>query len=466
LYDDRAPEPAAMPRTARPPGPKGRLLSGHIHEFHNFLEFLPRCAREFGDIVTFRFGPRRVYLLNHPDLIEQVLVTDARHFHKHQGLQLFKVLLGNGLVTSEGDFWLRQRRLAQPAFLKHRVAGYGPVMVAMTERHLAGWRPGQERDLHTEMEELTGKIALKALFDLEADVDRHAFNTAHTAILRIIDARFRRLLRPPDWLPTPENVRLRRHLRHLDAVLSRFVQQGRERPTPGTDLLSVLLHARDDDGSRMTDRQLRDEAMTLFLAGHETTALVLTWTWYLLAHHPAAEERLAAEWDAVLGERPTTPDDVPRLPFTECVVLESMRLRPPVYVLGREATAPVELGGYRFGRGATVLMSQWVTHRDPRWFDDPEAFRPERWADGLIHRIPKYAYYPFGGGPRVCIGNTFAMLEAVLLLAAIGRRFRFRLVPGHLVEPWPSITLRPRYGLRAVLAPRRQLGANGSGPTV
>jgi cytochrome P450 len=219
-------------------------------------------------------------------------------------------------------------------------------------------------------------------------------------------------------------------------------------------LLSVLLHARDEDGSRMTDRQLRDETMTLFLAGHETTALTLTWAWDLLARHPAAEERLAAEWCEVLGDRPPTVDDVPRLPFTECVVLEAMRLRPPVYVIGREAVAPIELGGYRLGRGATVLMSQWVTHRDPRWFDAPDEFRPERWADGLIHRIPKYAYYPFGGGPRICIGNTFAMLEAVLLLAAVGRRFRFRPVPGHPVEPWPSITLRPRHGLRAVLAAR------------
>ncbi len=443
-----------MACTALPPGPKGRLLSGHISEFHNFLDFLPRCAREYGDVVTFRFGPRRIFLVNHPDLIERVLVTDARNYQKHQGLRLFKVLLGNGLVTSEGDFWLRQRRIAQPAFLRQRINGYGPVMVEMTERHVADWRPGQERDLHVEMEELTGKIALKTLFDLEAEVDRLAFNAAHTAILRIIDDRFRRLLRLPDWLPTPENLRLRRHLRHLDAVLHRFVQKGRERATPGTDLLSVLLHAQHEDGSRMTDRQLRDETMTLFLAGHETTALVLTWSWYLLAQNPDVEARLAAEWRDVLGGRPPAVDDVPRLRFTEWVVLESMRLLPPVYVLGREATAPTELGGYPLRRGTTVLMSQWVTHRDPRWFDEPEKFRPERWDNDLIHRIPKYAYYPFGGGPRVCIGNTFAMLEAVLLLAAVGRRYRFRLATGHPVEPWPSITLRPRYGLRAVLEPR------------
>jgi cytochrome P450 len=216
----------------------------------------------------------------------------------------------------------------------------------------------------------------------------------------------------------------------------------------------MLLLAQDEDGSRMTDRQLRDETMTLFLAGHETTALTLTWSWYLLAQHPEANERLAAEWRDVLGDRPPTVDDVPRLRFTECVALEAMRLLPPVYILGREATAPCELGGYHVRRGMTVLMSQWVTQRDPRWFDAPDEFRPERWQDGLINRLPKYAYFPFGGGPRVCIGNTFAMLEAVLLLAAVGRRYRFRLVPGHPVEPWPSITLRPRYGLKAVLESR------------
>jgi cytochrome P450 len=443
----------AMPRPAAPPGPRGRLLGGHIHEFNNFLAFLPRCARDFGDVVSFRFGPRRIVLVNHPDLIERVLVMDARNYRKHTGQRLVRALLGDGLVTGEGDAWLRQRRLAQPPFLKHRVAAYAPVMTGQAERHVADWRPGQERDLYGEMAALAGKVAMATLFGSDADADRRAFAAALGVITGVVEARFRRLVRLPDWVPTPENRRLRRALRALDAVVYRLVRAARDRP-PGTDLLSVLTHARAEDGSAMSDRQLRDETVTLFLAGSETTALALTWAWHLLAGHPAVEERLAAEWRAVLGGRTPTADDVPHLPFTECVVMETLRLRPPVYVIGREAAGPVELGGYRLRRGATVLLSQWVTHRDPRWFVDPDAFRPDRWENGFAGRIPKYAFFPFGGGPRLCLGNAFAMLEAVLLLATVGRRFRFQPVPGQIVEPAPSTTLRPRDGVPVVLASR------------
>ena len=243
-------------------------------------------------------------------------------------------------------------------------------------------------------------------------------------------------------------------LAHLDAIIDGFIRAGRARTEPTDDLLSMLLRAQDEDGSRMTDVQLRDEAMTLFLAGHETTALTLSWTWYLLAQHPEAEEKLAAEWAAVLGGRLPTPDDLPRLTYTEHVIQEAMRVYPPVYLIGREPLADVELGGFRVRKGTTVFFSQWVSHRDPRYFDDPEAFRPERWADGLARRLPKYAYYPFGGGPRVCLGNTFAMMEAVLLLATIGRRWRFTLESEPKVTPWPTITLKPRPGVMAVLRPR------------
>jgi cytochrome P450 len=212
--------------------------------------------------------------------------------------------------------------------------------------------------------------------------------------------------------------------------------------------------SRHEDGSAMPDRQLRDEMITMFMAGTDTTALTLTWAWHLLADHPNAEERLAAEWQTVLGGREPTAEDLPRLPFTECVIQETMRLRPPVYVIGREAATPVELGGYRLRRGTTVLLSQWITHRDSRWFDHPDEFRPERWENGLILRIPKYAFFPFGGGARLCLGNSFALLEATLCLAAIGQRFRFRPVPGHPVEPAPSTSLRPKAGVWVVVEPR------------
>jgi cytochrome P450 len=442
-----------MPRVAVPPGPSGRLLGGHIHEFKNFLAFLPRCAHEFGDIVSFRFGPRRIILINHPDLIERVLVTDARHYRKHTGQRLLRSLLGEGLVSSEGDTWLRQRRLAQPPFLKQRVGAYAPVITGQAERHLADWRPGQERDLHAEMIALAGKVAMATLFGADADADLLSFSTALDVVVQVIEARFQRLIRMPDWAPTPENRRLGRALRTLNSVVYRLVSAGRARPA-GMDLLSVLLHAHGEDGSTMSDRQLRDETVTLFLAGADTTALTLTWAWHLLAGQPDTEDRLVAEWRSVLGGRVPTADDVPNLPFTECVVMETLRLRPPVYVIGREAADPVELGDYRLRRGATVLLSQWVTHRDPRWFDDPDTFRPDRWENGFAGRIPKYAFYPFGGGPRICLGNAFALLEAVLLLATIGQRFRFNLAPGHVVEPAPSTTLRPRNGVHVVLSDR------------
>jgi cytochrome P450 len=255
----------------------------------------------------------------------------------------------------------------------------------------------------------------------------------------------------PRWLPTPGNRRLLRAAARLDEIIYRFIAQRRQSGGDRHDLLSLLLHARDEDGGRMTDKQLRDEAMTLFLAGHETTALALTWTGYLLARHPDVHTRLLDELRAVLGGRSPAAADLPRLVFTEQVVLESMRLYPPVYAFGREAVADCEVMGYAIPAKTTVFMSQWAMHHDPRWFHEPEKFDPARWAGGLAGRLPKFAYFPFGGGPRLCIGNTFAMVEAVLVLAALAGRFRFELVPGQEVVPWPSMTLRPRYGVKVVL---------------
>jgi cytochrome P450 len=442
-----------MPSAVTPPGPRGRLLGGHLHEFPNLLDFLPRCAREFGDVVAFRFGPRRVVLVNHPDLIEQVLVNDARLFRKHNGPPLVRALLGNGLVSSEDDVWLQQRRLAQPPFLKHRVASFAPLVTDHARRHIADWLPGQEIDLHAEMVTLAGRIALAAFFGTTSDADRRTFNGAIKVVAEGVENRFRRPIRLPDWVPTPEHRRLRRALSALNSVAYRLIESGRERPA-STDMLSRLCQARHEDGSAMPDRQLRDEMVTMFLAGTDTTGLTLTWAWHLLAGNAADEDRLVGEWRNVLGGRPPTADDLPRLPFTECVLMEAMRLRPPVYAIGRESTSPVELGGFRFRRGTMVLLSQWVTHRDPRWFDDPDEFRPARWENGLINRIPKYAYFPFGGGPRICLGNAFALMEATLCLATIGQAFRFFPVAGHPVVPAPSTSLRPKHGVRVTLARR------------
>jgi cytochrome P450 len=441
--------------TALPPGPTGTLIRGNLDAFTGRrLEFFLEVARKYGDLASFRLGPKRIFLASHPDLIERVLVTDARHYVKHFGARMYKPVLGNGLVTSEGDFWLRQRRLAQPAFLKNRVLSYAPLMAEAAGRMLATWSDGKEVNVHYEFSSLTSAIALKTLFDLDDAGDRKRFTDTLRRAFNLMSARFRQLVRVPLWVPTPANVRLRRAARELFHVVDGFIAAGRARPHPGDDLLSRLLAARDEHGHQMTARQLRDEAMTLYLAGHETTALTLTWSWYLLARHPQVEERLVAEWRSALGGRTPTADDLTKLPYTDAVITEAMRVYPPVYLIGREATTDLELGGYRVKKGYTVFMSQWVSHRDPRYFPDPEAFRPERWLDGLARRLPKYAYYPFGGGPRVCIGNTFALTEAAILLAAVGQRYRFTVEMDGPPELSPQITLLPKDGIPAVLRRR------------
>jgi cytochrome P450 len=435
-----------------PPGPRGSLLTGHLAELRrDSLGFYTRCTREFGDFITLRFGWKRVFLINHPDLIERVLVTDARNFTKHFGLRMNRRLLGNGLLTSEGDFWLRQRRLIQPAFLRERVAGYGPDMVALADKMVASWRGGETRDIHADMTRLTLEIAAKTMFGVDfTDGAGAAMEGALADIADTFRARFYSLFRLPDAVPTPANLRLRRAVRRLDDILFGLIEQ-RRNDVERSDLLSILLRARGEGNERMTDRQLRDEAMTLFLAGHDTTALTLSWGLYLLAQHPEVTERLTTELHDVLAGRLPTVQDLPRLRYTDMVVHEVMRLYPAAYVFGRQAIAACELGGYHLPAGATVLMSQWVMHRDPRFWDAPEKFRPERWADGLAQRLPKFAYFPFGGGPRLCIGNAFALLEAALVLATIVQRFRFTRVPGPEVRPRPTITLRPERGIDLLL---------------
>ncbi|HEY3789970.1 MAG TPA: cytochrome P450 [Urbifossiella sp.] len=438
-----------------PPGPRGTMIGGSLRAFMTRrLDFFIDVARSHGDLASFRFGPRRIFLATHPDLIEQVLVTDAKYYIKHFGARMYKPVLGNGLVTSEGDFWLRQRRLSQPAFLKSRVLSYAPMMGELTRRMIDDWKPGERVDIHFEFSSLTSAIALKTLFGLDDHADRETFVSALRSAFFMLSEKFRSLVRVPLWIPTPRNLRLKKAIAHLDHVLAGFIAAGRSRKEPGDDLLSILINAKDDDGSKMTDRQLRDEAMTLYLAGHETTALTLSWSWLLLAQHPRVEEKLAAEWRRVLAGRTPTPDDLPNLPYTDAVITEAMRVYPPVYLIGREATCDLELGGYRVKRGTTVFMSQWASHRDSRYFTDPEKFIPERWEDGLAKRLPKYVYFPFGGGPRVCIGNTFALMEAAILLATVGQRYRFTLAEDAVIDVNPQITLLPAYGIPAVLEPR------------
>ena len=441
--------------SGRPPGPKGTLLGGNVRQFRAaLLNFLLETAREYGPLASFRIGPRRVFLASGPDLIEQVLVTDAKHYIKHFGARAFKPVLGNGLVTSEGAFWHRQRKLIQPAFLKIRVQSYAQIMAELTDQMLNSWSPGKSVQIDYEFEALTSKIALKTLFDLEDSGDRQRFSGTLKLAFELMNVRLRRIFKLPLWVPTPANLRLQGAVGELDRTVEGFIASRRSRRDIGDDLLSRLLVAQHEDGTRMSDLQLRDEAMTLYLAGHETTALTLAWSWYLLSQNPNVENKLVSEWQHVLTGATPAADQLHRLPYTAAVIAESMRLYPPVYVIGREATDDLELGGYRVKRGYTVLMSQWVNHRDPRYFPEPEEFRPERWENGLAKRIPKFAYYPFGGGQRLCVGSSFALMEAAIILAAVGQRYRFNLDPDAVIGIKPQITLLPANGIPATLERR------------
>lgn len=440
-----------------PPGPPGRLLVGNLPEFaRDLLGFFTACARQYGDVASMRLGRRLAYLISSPALIETVLVTDHRHFVKHSFFwRHVDAIFGRGLLTSEGDFWLRQRRLMAPAFHHDRIQAYGQVMVDGAERMLAGWREGEIRDVHPDMMRLTLEIVAKALFDAEVTADVDEVGEALDTGLREVAARFRRPFGIPDWVPTPGNRRYRRAVARLEGVVYRIIAEHRARGDGGGDLLSVLMRVRDDAGRGMSERQLRDESITLLLAGHETTALALSWAWYLLGRHPHVDRALAAELERTLSGRPPSLGDLAALRYTEAVVLESMRLFPPAYAFGREAVADCELGGYPVPAGTTLFMSPWVMHRDPRFYDEPERFAPERWLDGLADRLPRFTYFPFGGGPRICIGNRFAMMESVLILATVARRFRLELAPGCAPTPFPTITLRPSGGVPMRLARRR-----------
>ena len=444
-----------MTTATLPPGPKGHFLLGNLPEFGtDVLGFFTSTARTHGDIAFVRLAGRPAYLLSHPDLIEQVLVAQHQNFIKHSFFwRHVGAVFGNGLLTSEGSYWLRQRRLSQPAFHRDRIASYGEVMIAYTERMLDGWRSGETREVHEDLMHLTLLIVSKVLFDADVASDVGAVGNALEMAMKEIAVRFRRPFRIPDALPLPGNIRYRKAVRALDDVVYRIIADHHGGTGRG-DLLDLLMRVRDDDGKPMTDQQLRDEAITIMLAGHETTALALSWTLTLLAAHPDVDAELQRELADVLDGRAPTVADFPRLRFTEMVVMEGMRLYPPAYALGREAIHACEIGGYPIPAGATLFMSPWVMHRDPRYFARPLEFDPQRWANGAAAKLPRFAYFPFGGGPRVCIGNRFAMMEAVLLLACIARRFRLALDPACRLVPFPSITLRAAHGIRMTVTRR------------
>jgi cytochrome P450 len=424
------------------------------------LGFLQEMA-SFGDVSHVAVRDRHFYLLNHPELIQDVLVTHDQAFVKSRALQVARRLLGNGLLTSEGDFHLRQRRLVQPAFHRQRVAAYGEAMATYAAQASDRWAArgiGFSVDMSQEMMRLTLAIVGKTLFDADVEGEAREIGQALTEALHALS----RTLLPGgevlEKLPLPANQRAEEASDRLDATIYRIIRQRRASGEDRGDLLSTLLAARDEDGSDtggMTDLQVRDEAMTLFLAGHETTANALAWTWTLLAQNPVEERLLHAELDSVLAGRPPTVDDLPNLPYTRMILSESMRLYPPAYVIGRQTLEDYPVRGYVVPAGATVFVSQYVMHRDPRYWFDAGRFDPKRWTADAQARRAKFTYFPFGAGPRVCIGESFAWTEGLLVLATLAQRWQARLVLGHPITPEPLITLRPKFGLRMTLHRRR-----------
>jgi cytochrome P450 len=428
-------------------------LAGHFLAYgRDPLGFVVRTVQEFGGVVPIRFGPVPALLIAEPAAIQEVLVERQRDFRKSRAARRVGVVVGDGILLSEGEVWRSHRRLVQPAFHHARLTSYGEVMVGETERMLAGWSRGETRDIHAEMVALTLAIVARSILDSQleasdvAEVEQAAADLSDHFESRCNSLRF--FL--PDLLPTPGNLRMHRAVRRLDRIIYRLIRARRASGASGNDVISMLLGAGGGEGGQdgranggMTDREVRDELMTLFLAGHETTALALTWALYLLAKQPAADAALAAELNAVLDARPPTIADLPRLPYTEAVILESLRLYPPAYAISREAVRATTIAGRAVSRGSVAFISVWAIHHDPARFEDPWSFRPERWLDGLAQRLPRGAYLPFGEGPRKCVGASFAMQEAVLVLATIARRFRMRAVSAEPVPLRPAVTLRP-----------------------
>ena len=452
--------PSVVKPPARlPPGPKGHFLLGNVAAVsRDWLGFYAQCAKEYGDVVRLRYCHVPICLLMHPRDIEYVLVTNPGNFTKSADYRALARVLGNGLLTNEGKAWQRQRGLIQPAFRRENILSYEPVMVRAASHMLDSWSNGEERNVHADMMALTLEIVAQCLFGAEvAGVAGRVGKDMEVVTDRFMTDAGQALLLPfdlPDFLAPAR----RDAIRDLNEIIHGVIRERRASRESRGDLLDRLLEARDAEGQPMTDGQLRDEVMTLFLAGHETTAIALSWTCYLLCQHPEVEAKLVEELRAVLGEREPAPEDLPHLRFTEMVLKESMRLYPAVWGIGRKAIADCEIGGYRVTKGTNIFIFQALTQRDPRFFANPDAFDPERWREDPVRsgKIPRFAYFPFGGGPRVCVGAAFAMMEATLLLAMVQRAFHLELVPGQAVKPLPSVTLRPKNGIRVTVHGRAE----------
>lgn len=457
---DRQPNTAvATPRSARPPGPPGSLILGNVREqARDRLRFQMKLHREYGDIVRWRVAHITLYQITHPDHIKHVLHDNHRNYTKGTLFRgLLSPIMGNGLFVSEGDFWLKQRRLMQPIFHRKRIAAFGTIMTNEAVKTLERWevqaRSNPVLDIAEEMMALTLTVATQALFGADmgsdAGVVYQSVSTASSELIHRFDVPWY----PPVSVPTPRNRRFQQARRALDDIVYRLIDERQRQPADDAgDLLSLLLQVRDEDtGEGMTRLQVRDEVMTLLLAGHETTANALTWAWYLLSQHLDAERKLRAELGTVLSGRLPTVDDLPNLPYTKMVMEESLRLYPPLWATHRQAIADDEIGGFRIPAKTVLDLVTYVTHHRADVWENPETFDPERFSPERSANRSRYAFNPFSAGPRLCIGLGFAMTEAQLLLATIAQRYRLELAPDQQVEPYPELTLRPRYGMRMLV---------------
>jgi cytochrome P450 len=459
-------EPAATdpqtpsPHGKRPPGPRGSLLLGNMREqARDRLRFQMGIHQRYGDIVRWRVAHVTLYQVTHPDHLQHVLHDNHRNYTKGTLFRgLLSPMIGNGLFVSEGDFWLRQRRLMQPAFHRKYIAAFGQSMVEQTQTMLQHWaarpRPDQPLDIAEEMMALTLNIVTRALFGADVSADTGVVYDAFSTTSEHLIHRFDVPWYPPEAIPTPRNRRFVASRQALDAIVFRLIDEHTAHGEDTGDLLSLLIHARDEEtGATMNRMQLRDEVMTLLLAGHETTANALTWGWYLVSQHPDVERRLHSELRAVLGGRAPGAEDLPNLPYTRMVVEESLRMYPPVWATHRQAIADDEIGGYHIPAGTILDLVAYVTHHRPDVWENPEVFDPERFSPERSKGRSRYAFNPFSAGPRQCIGLGFAMTEAQIVLATVAQRYRLELPAGQQVVPFPQLTLRPRDGLPMLLHP-------------
>lgn len=434
-------------RTTTPPTPSGSRFFGHMPQLaRDPLTFLNVAVRQHGDVIRLTLGGSHSYLVVHPSEVKQVLQDEHQRFGKDPRVRKLRILLGDGLFTSEGELWLSQRRLMQPAFHRQHLTAIAECMVEATAATIDRWQSAATQqtplDIVQEMMLLTQRIAVSSLFGVDISDHSERVAVAMKQVMRQLGGFTKSLL--PAFVPTPRRLRFRQALRTLDTAVYQIIDERRHSGIERSDLLALLLNARDaETGAGMNDRQLRDEVMTLFVSGHETTTMTLGWAWYLLAQHPAIEATLHAELDRVLGGRVPTVEDLPNLSYTRMVIDEVLRLYPASWLTSREARVASVLGGYTIPANSIVFISSYVTHRHPAFWEQPDVFDPERFRPEQAKNRLRFAYFPFGGGPRQCIGNHFALMEAQIALAMIAQRYAVRLVSGQVVTPHPGLTLRP-----------------------